>query len=98
MVLALAAPNKAPEITYFYTFVSPGGTLWVDGFVEDEDLEGVTVYITWLDETYEVDVASYGYFFWYTDLEEGDEGWITAVARDSEGLESEPWEDLILPY
>jgi hypothetical protein len=96
--LALTVPGEAPEINYFWATCTPGDTLWVDGSVVDEDFTTVTVDITWLGQTYQVTLDDYGYFFWYTDIEEGDEGWISAVAHDSEGLDSEPVEDLVLPY
>ncbi len=96
--LALTVPGEAPEINYFWATASAWGTLWVDGSVVDEDLAGVTVDITWLGQTHQVTLDDYGYFHWYTDVQGGDEGWISAVAHDSEGLDSEPVEDLVLPY
>ena len=87
-----------PEITVFSTLVTPGSTLSVEGDTIDVDSTVVTVRISWLDVEYEVGVDSSGHFWWQIGLWPGDEGFITAVAIDSTGLESEPVEDLILPF
>lgn len=96
--LVLTVPAAPPEIDYFYATVDPSGTLWVDGHVNDEDLATVTVDINWLDTTYTTGVTDYGYFWWYTVLGEGEEGWISAIAYDSEGLSSNEVRDLVTPY
>ena len=104
LTVAIGAPgvlyaNDAPIMTNFSTFVTPGNTLLVRGDITDEDLEGVTVYIDWLGAQYTTVAMNYttGHWEWYIGLEPGDEAWVSAVAKDSEGLSSSQPSDLITP-
>jgi len=90
-------PNVAPEISYAYAEVSQNSILSLEGDVTDEDLPGITVTISWLDDEYEVGVNSAGHFSWQIELSSSQSGYLTAVATDSAGADSEPWRDLIYP-
>jgi hypothetical protein len=87
--------SDAPEIVNFSAIVSPGNVLTVEGDVIDEDAAGLTVEITWLDETYEVTVDQFGHFVWIHQLNPGDNGWVSALTFDWWGQESNNPEDLV---
>ncbi len=92
-----AVSSQPPVITDFNTEVSPTNLLEVWGAVTDEDVEGLTVEIVFLGVTYSTSVTSDGAFYWTRQLQEGEEGWLTATAVDWWGLRSNTCEDLILP-
>jgi hypothetical protein len=94
----LTVPAAPPQIDYFWAGVDPYSVLTVYAHVSDEDPGTATVDIDWLDTIYTVGVTDYGYVYWATTLHPGEEGWISAIAYDSEGLSSDKVEDLIIPY
>lgn len=85
--------DDVPEIVNFTADVSGTGVLTVEGEVLDEDPVGLTVVITFWGNEYEVTTNSDGEFFWQLQLEEGQEDYLTAVAFDWWGLESDAAED-----
>ena len=91
--------NQPPEMITFGTYIEPGNTLVVHGHVMDEDLTGVTIYIDWLGVQYSTTVIDFtsGYWEWFIGLGPVDEGWVSAIAYDSEGLSSSQEEDFVKP-
>jgi hypothetical protein len=87
--------NVAPDILEFGAMVTPSDTLSVEGRISDNEPEGVTIHISWLDAEHTVSAGSQGQFFWQIALGPDDEGLITAVAIDSLGLESDPKQDFV---
>jgi hypothetical protein len=74
-----------PEIVNFSTRVDSSNLLTVSGTVAYPEPEGLTVLIEFIDEEISLSTDSLGDFFWQRQLEEGDEGWLDAVAWDQEG-------------
>ena len=92
--------DNPPSIINFYTEVDGGGLLTVQGEVTDEDPVGlaVTITLTTRMNVYEVTTEIDASFFWQTQLGENEEGWLTAVAHDWWGLESDPVEEYVAYY
>ncbi|HID76459.1 MAG TPA: hypothetical protein EYP56_10735 [Planctomycetaceae bacterium] len=86
--------DEPPSIINYQTQVDASGMLTVTGTVVDEDPVGLTVVITFLDMQEEVVTDEDGDFFWYYQMQQGEEGWVSAVAYDWWGLES----DLVESY
>jgi len=80
--------NDVPEIANFTTHIDDDGLLTVEGTVTDEDPIGLTVVINFWGSQYEVTTDSSGNFSWQWQLEEGQDGWLTAIASDWWTLES----------
>jgi hypothetical protein len=87
--------DNPPEVT-ISTDLTPDGLLTIQGTVTDEDAEGLTVIITFRSEQYEVTTDCNGDFFHQIELDEGEEGLLTIIARDWWTLESDPAQDYII--
>ena len=85
----LITGDNSPQIVDFSTHVGGSGLLTVRGTVTDEDPVGLTVVINFWGNDYEVTTDSDGDFIWQLQLEEGQEDFLTVVAFDWWGLESE---------
>lgn len=85
----LITGDNSPQIVDFWTHVGGSGLLTVRGTVTDEDPVGLTVVINFWGNDYEVTTDSDGDFIWQLQLEEGQEDFLTVVAFDWWGLESE---------
>lgn len=91
--------NQPPEMITFTTYVTINNDLVVRGHIIDEDLTGVTVEIDWLGVQYSTTPTDFtsGYWEWSIGLGPNDEGWVSAIGYDSEGLSSSQPEDLVTP-
>jgi len=87
--------DDPPQIFNFDTHIDGHGLLTVEGTGIDEDPEGLTVVINFWGEEWEVTTDSDGDFFWQYQLEEGQEGWLTAVALDWWTTESDISEEYV---
>lgn len=85
--------SDPPEITDFSMTITMGGLLVVEGTVVDEDPPTCSVTINWLDINYTATPNGDGSFSWYVALEEGQTGYVSAVATDSDGQGSDKVED-----
>jgi hypothetical protein len=87
--------DDPPEIVNFTTHINGSGLLTVEGTVNDEDADGLTVTITFWGQNYEVTTDSNGDFSWQLQLEEGQEDLLTAIAYDWWTLESNACEEYV---
>lgn len=74
--------DDAPEIINFTTHIDGGGLMTIEGTVTDEDAVGLRVVFNFWQDVFEVTTDSNGDFIWQLQLEEGQEGWLSAVAYD----------------
>jgi len=96
--LNVAEANDAPVIQNFSATVLPGNVLWVEGNIIDENIPQVTLYIYFLDVQFDdATIDENGHFTWGISIGPDDEGWISAVAYDVFGLQSNQPEDLVIP-
>jgi len=89
------AGDSLLEITYFSAEMDGGGYITVCGTVSGENLDQARVDISFLDVVDELSLDSEGNFSWYYQCDEGDEGWITAVACDASNNQSDLVEDYL---
>lgn len=88
--------NIAPAILSFEA-VNEFGNYWdFRGEIDDELPGGCVINFGGLLDGHSVDVDIDGTFSYVLELDEDDEGLVTAQAVDSEGLESEIAEDLVV--